>query len=81
MKNFASAFRTPSRETDNSFRNYLICELETYSDETLERLWGDIQEAQVRESQSSRTPLPQPVPRMGYKSLEEVEQKYISEKK
>ncbi len=81
MKELRHRFPHTIQGNDNSFRNYLICELETYSDETLERLWGDIQEAQVRNLNLPELRYRNLFRRMGYKSLEEVEQKYISEKK
>lgn len=80
MKDLRRRFPNTIRGEENSFQNYLICELETYSDETLEHLWGDIKEAQVRSLNLPELRYRNLFRRMGYKSLEEVEKKHISEK-
>lgn len=67
------------RGDENSFRNYLICELETYSDPTLELLWQNVQEAQVRQLNLPELRYCNLFRRMGYRSLDEVEQKYSAQ--
>ena len=57
----------------DSFRNYLVSELETYSDDTLARLWGDVQAAMVRGLNLPQMRYRNLFKRLGYESLEAVE--------
>ena len=79
MQNLRERYPHIIQGDQNSFRNYILCELETYSDETLELLWGDVQAAQVRKLNLPELRYRNLFRRMGYDSLEEVEQKNISE--
>lgn len=79
MQDLRKRYPKTIRGDEDSFRNYLICELETYSDETLDLLWGDVQEAQVRKLNLPELRYRNLFRRMGYNSLDEVEEKSATE--
>jgi len=56
-----------------SFRNYLVSELETYSDDTLAHLWADVQAATIRGLNLPEMRYRNLFKRLGYASLEAVE--------
>ncbi len=62
------------RENSETFKNYMICEYETYSNQTLEFLMLDINKAIERKLNLTELRYKNLFKRLGYKSLEELEQ-------
>lgn len=62
------------KENTNAFKNYMVCEYETYSDKTLEFLMNDINSAKTKNLNLPKLRYKNLFKRLGYKSLEEAEQ-------
>lgn len=63
------------QNSGEAFKNYMICEYQTYSDETLEFLLKDINTAKERGLNLIELRYNNLFKRLGYDSLEELEQK------
>jgi len=73
MKDLRERYPHVIRGDAEGFRNYLVSELETYSDDTLAHLWGDVQAATVRGLNLPEMRYRNLFKRLGYASLEAVE--------
>ena len=62
------------QENSSTFKNYLICEYETYSDETIDCLMKDINSAIDKKLNLTELRYKNLFKRLGYKSLEALEQ-------
>lgn len=61
-------------ENSSTFKNYLICEYETYSDETIDCLMADINTAIDKKLNLTELRYKNLFKRLGYKSLEDLDQ-------
>ena len=68
----------PGTESCVTFEVYLRCELETYSDSTLESYYQDLSQALSEGRNKEEERYTQVYQNMGYSSLEETEQKSVN---
>lgn len=74
MKELKPKYPNILKGDTETFKNYMVCEYETYSDKTLELLMKDINTAQTKKLNLPKLRYKNLFKKLGYKSLEEAEQ-------
>lgn len=72
MKELKIKFPNLMNDNAATFRNYMVCEYETYSDQTLDLLMADINKALAKELNLPEIRYKNLFKRLGYKSIEEA---------
>jgi len=74
MKELKLKYPNILKGNTDDFKNYMVCEYETYSDKTLEFLMKDINTAKTKKLNLPELRYKNLFKRLGYKSIEEAEQ-------
>lgn len=78
IKDLSERFPHTVKGDQESFRTYILCELETFSEETLEFYWKDVRAAKLTGGNLAEARYRNLFKRLGHGTLEEVEAKAAS---